>query len=159
MRSLWESSRGMKMLMEVIDSWMSIESCNWNREGELDYHREDEESQLPERLRHLIITYSDDERVEKWPEKLKVHDDDQTEHSSCGGYQHSVSMQRHCTHCMYKVQKSYKYTIQRTYGVVVVAGIVVDVVEGDSCMKKDQSAVVEKNRRRNVQRMDMVHRA
>jgi hypothetical protein len=33
------------MFMEAIDSWMSIEACNWNREGELDYHREDEESQ------------------------------------------------------------------------------------------------------------------
>jgi hypothetical protein len=69
MKSLWESSRGMKMLVEAIDSWMSIEACNWNREGELDCHREDEESQLPERLRNLSITYSDFERVEKWPEK------------------------------------------------------------------------------------------
>jgi hypothetical protein len=159
MKSLWESSRGMKMLVEVIDSWMSIEACNWNREGELDCHREDEESQLPERLRNLSITYSDVERVEKWPEKLKSHDDDQTEHSSCGGYRRGVSMQRYCAHCMHKVHKSYKYTVQRRDGVVVVAGIVVDVVEGDSCMKKDQSAAAEKNRRRTVQRMDMVHRA
>jgi hypothetical protein len=61
-------------------------------------------------------------------------------------------MQRHCAHCMYKVKKNYKYTIQRTNGVVVVvAGIVVDVVEGDSCMKKDQSAIAEKNRRRTLQ--------
>jgi hypothetical protein len=59
MKSLWESSRGMKMLVEAIDNWMSIEACNWNREGELDCHREDEESQLPERLRNLSITYSD----------------------------------------------------------------------------------------------------
>jgi hypothetical protein len=59
MKSLWESSRGMKILVEVIDSWMSIEAYNWNREGELICHREDEESQLPERLRNLIITYSD----------------------------------------------------------------------------------------------------
>jgi hypothetical protein len=44
-KSLWEYSRGMKMFMEVIDSWMSIESYNWNREGELDCHKEDEESQ------------------------------------------------------------------------------------------------------------------
>jgi len=35
----------MKMLMEAIDSWISIEACNWNREGHLDYHRKDEESQ------------------------------------------------------------------------------------------------------------------
>jgi hypothetical protein len=44
-KSLWESSRGMKMFVEAIDSWMCIEACNWNREGELDCHREDEESQ------------------------------------------------------------------------------------------------------------------
>jgi hypothetical protein len=44
-KSLRESSRGMKMFVEVIDSWMSIEACNWNREGELDCHRKDEESQ------------------------------------------------------------------------------------------------------------------
>ena len=49
----------MKMLVEVIDNWMSIEACNWNREGELDCHREDEESKLPKRLRNLSITYSD----------------------------------------------------------------------------------------------------
>jgi hypothetical protein len=36
--------------------------------------------------------------------------------------------------------------------VVVVVGIVVDVVEGDLCMKKDQSVAAEKNRRRIVQR-------
>jgi hypothetical protein len=60
---------------------MSIESCNWNREGELDCHREDEESQQPERLRNLSITYSDAERVGKWPEKMKSHHDDQIESS------------------------------------------------------------------------------
>jgi hypothetical protein len=65
MKSLWESLRGMKMLVEASDSWMSIEACNWNREGELDYHRENEESQLPERMRNLSITYSDAERVKK----------------------------------------------------------------------------------------------
>jgi hypothetical protein len=60
---------------------------------------------------------------------------------------------------MHKVHKSYKYTVQRRYVVVVVVGITVDVVEGDSCMKKDQSAADEKNRRITVQRMDMAHRA
>jgi hypothetical protein len=45
---------------------------------------------------------------------------------------------------MHKVHRSYKYTVQRRDGVVVAAGVVVDVVvEGDSCMKKDQSAVAE----------------
>jgi hypothetical protein len=87
---------------------MSIEACNRNREGELDCHREDEESQLLERLRNLNITYSDVERVGKWPEKLKSHDGDQTDHLSCGGYRRSVSMQRYCTHCMHKGHKSYK---------------------------------------------------
>ena len=33
------------MFVEVIDNWMSIEAYNWNREVELDCHREDEESQ------------------------------------------------------------------------------------------------------------------
>ena len=33
------------MFMEVIDSWMSIKACKWNREGEIDCHREDKESQ------------------------------------------------------------------------------------------------------------------
>jgi hypothetical protein len=117
------------------------------------------ESQLLEKPRNLSITYSDVERVEKRPEKLKSHDDDQTEHSSCGGYRHSMSMKRYCMHCMHKVHKSYKYTVERRDVVVVVAGIVVDVVEGDSCINKDQSATAEKNRRRTMQRMDMVHKA
>jgi len=80
------------MLVEAIDSWIRIEAYNWNREGELDCHREYKESQWPERLRNLSLTYSDAERVEKWPKKLKSHDDDQTEHSSCGGYWCGVSM-------------------------------------------------------------------
>jgi hypothetical protein len=160
MKSLRESLRGMKMLVEAIDSWMSIIACNWNKEGELVCLREGEESQLPERLRNLSITYSHGERVEKWPEKLKSHNDDQTEHSSCGGYQRGMSMHRDCMHCMHKVHKSYKYIVQRGDAVVFVAGVVVDVVvEGDSCMTKDQSAAAEKNRRRIVQQMDMVDRA
>ena len=122
------------MLVEVIDSWISIEACNWNIGGEIDCYREDEESQLRERLRNLIITYSDVERVEKWPEKLKSHDDDQTEHSSCGGYRCGVSMQRYCAHCMHKVHKRYKYIVQRRDGVVVVDEIAMDVVEeGSEC--------------------------
>ena len=59
---------------------------------------------------------------------------------------------------MHKVHRSYIYTVQRRDAVVV--GVVVDVVvEGDSCMKKDQSAATEKHRRRIVQQMDMAHRA
>ena len=60
---------------------------------------------------------------------------------------------------MDKVHKSYKYTAQRRDVVVVVVGIAMDVVEGDSCMKKDQSAAAEKNKRRTMQRMVMAHRA
>jgi hypothetical protein len=35
----------MEMFMEAIDSCMRIEVCNWNKEGEINCHREDEESQ------------------------------------------------------------------------------------------------------------------
>jgi hypothetical protein len=91
---------------------------------------------------------------------MKSHDDDQTEHSSYGGYRCGVSMQRYCAHCMHKVHKSYKYIVQRRDVVFVAAKVAVDVVvEGDSCMKKEQSAAAEKHRRRTVQRMDMAHRA
>jgi hypothetical protein len=80
----------------------------------------------------------------KRPEKLKSHDDDQIEHLSCGGYRRGVSMQRNCAHCMHKVHKSYKYIVQIRDVVVVAAGVVVDVVvEGDSCVKKELSAVAE----------------
>jgi hypothetical protein len=45
---------------------------------------------------------------------------------------------------MHKLHKSYKYTVQRRDAVVVVVGVVVDVVvEGDSCVKKEQSAAAE----------------
>jgi hypothetical protein len=62
-------------------------------------------------------------------------------------------------HFHHKVHKRYKFIVQSRDVVVVVAGIAVDVVKGDSCVKKDQSATVEKNKRRTVQRMDMAHRA
>jgi hypothetical protein len=51
------------------------------------------------------------------PEKLKSCDD-QAEHLRGGGYRRGVSMQRYCTHCMHKVHRSYKYTIQRRDAVV-----------------------------------------
>jgi hypothetical protein len=83
------------------------------------------------------------------PEKLKSHDDDQTEHLRCGGIG-GVSMQRNVEYCMHKVHRSYKYIVQRRDWVVVAAGVVVDVVvEGDSCMKKDQSAAAEKHKKKN----------
>ena len=86
--------------------------------------------------------------MEKGIEKLKSHDDDQIEHSSCGGYRHGVNMQKDCTHCMHKVHKSYKYTVERRDGVVVTVGVA--VVEGDSCVKKEESATAELNRRGTV---------
>ena len=89
------------------------------RKHELDGYREDEESQLTERLRNLSRTPSDAERVGKWPEKLKSYHDDQAEHSRGGGYQRGVSMQRYCAHSMHKVHRSYKYTVQRSDEVVV----------------------------------------
>jgi hypothetical protein len=44
----------------VIDRWKSVEACNCNNEDYLDFDGEDEESQLPDRLRNLILTPSDD---------------------------------------------------------------------------------------------------
>jgi hypothetical protein len=57
------------------------------------------------------MTSSDVERVGKPPEKLKDHDDDQTEHSSYGGYWCGMSMQRNDEYCMHKVHKIYKYMV------------------------------------------------
>jgi hypothetical protein len=88
-----------------------------------------------------------DTRVEL-PKKLKSRNDDQEEHLRCGGDWCDMRMQRNGKYCMHKVHRSYKYTVQRRDGVVVVVrffvGVVVDVVvEGDSCMKKDQSVEAE----------------
>jgi hypothetical protein len=53
---------------------------------------------------------------------------------------------------MHKVHKSYKYTVQRRDGVVVAVGVVVvTVVEGDSCEKKEENVAAELNRRGTVQ--------
>jgi hypothetical protein len=91
------------------------------------------------------------ERMGKPPEKLKSYHDDQAEHLRGGGYRRGVSMQRYCVHCMHKVHRSYKYTVQRRDGVVFVVGVVVvAVVEGDSCVKKEESAATELNRRGTV---------
>jgi hypothetical protein len=91
----------------------------------------------------------------KLPEKLKSHDDDQTEHSSCGGYWRGVSMQRNGEYCMHKEHRDYKNVEQRRDMVVVVVVVVVvdgvvvvDVaVESDSSMKKEESAAAEMHRR------------
>jgi hypothetical protein len=54
--------------------------------------------------------------------------------------------------CMHKVQRIYKYMVQRRDGVDVVVGVaVVVVVEGDSCVKKEESATTEFHRRGTVQ--------
>ena len=50
----------MNIVQEAIEKWKSVEACNCNREDELDYDREDEESRLLDRLRNLSITPSDD---------------------------------------------------------------------------------------------------
>jgi hypothetical protein len=66
---------------------------------------------LPKRLRNLITTYSDVERVGKLPEKLKSHDDDHAEHLRCGGDWRGMSMQRNGEYCMHKMHRSYIYTV------------------------------------------------
>jgi hypothetical protein len=60
MKSIKASASGMKTVQEVIDRWKSVKACNCNREDELDYDREDEESRLVDRLRNLSITPNDD---------------------------------------------------------------------------------------------------
>jgi hypothetical protein len=88
----------------------------------------------------------------KPPEKLKCYHDDQAEHSRGGGYWHGMSMQRNGKYCMHKMHRSYIYTVQRRDGVVVAIGVsVVVVIEGDSCVKKEESAAAELNRRGTVQ--------
>ena len=139
------------MFVEAIDSWMRIEAYNWNREGELDCHREDEESQLPERLRNLNITSSDAERMGKWPKKLKSYDDDHAEHSRGGGDWHGMRMHRNGEYCMHKIHISYIYTVQRREGLLLLLEyVVVVVIEGDSCVKKEGSAAAELNKRGTV---------
>jgi hypothetical protein len=86
------------------------------------------------------------------PEKLKSHDDDHTENLRCGRDWHSMSMQKNGEYCMHKMHRSNIYTVQRREGVVVAIGVsVVVVVEGDSCVKKEERAVAELNRRGIVQ--------
>jgi hypothetical protein len=53
-------------------------------------------------------------------------------------------MQRHCEHCMHKVHRSYKYMVQRRDWLLSLLEFVVVVVgEGDSCVKKEESAAAE----------------
>jgi hypothetical protein len=71
---------------------------------------------------------------------MKIYDDDHTEHSRGGGDWCSMSMQRNGKYCMHNMHISYIYTVQRIYEVVV---SMVVVGEGDSCVKKEESAAAE----------------
>jgi hypothetical protein len=61
-------------------------------------------------------------------------------------------MQRHGEYCMHKMHKSYIYMVQRREGLMLLLEFAVIVVgEGDSCVKKKESAVAELNRRGSMQ--------
>jgi hypothetical protein len=90
--------------------------------------------------------------VGKRPEKLKSYDDDHAEHSRGGGDWRGLSMQRNGEYCMHKMHRSYIYTVQRREGLLLLLEFVVIVAgEGDSCVKKKESAAAELNRRGSVQ--------
>jgi hypothetical protein len=81
--------------------------------------------------------------VGKWPEKLKSYDDDHAEHSRAGGDWRGMSMQRNGEYCMHKLHRSYIYIVQRREGLLLVVVAMVVVGEGDSCVKKEESAAAE----------------
>jgi hypothetical protein len=55
-------------------------------------------------------------------------------------------------YCMHKMHRSYIYSVQRREGLLFTVGVVVIVVvEGDTCVKKEESAAAELNRRGTVQ--------
>jgi hypothetical protein len=86
------------------------------------------------------------------PEKLKSRDDDPAENLRCGGYWRGMRMHRNGEYCMHKMHRSYIYTVQRREVVVVSIRVsLVTVIEGDSCVKKEESAAAELNRRGTVQ--------
>jgi hypothetical protein len=88
------------------------------------------------------------ELIEKW----KSHDDDHVEHLRYGGDWHGMSMQRNGEYCMHKMYRSYIYTVHRREGwLLLLEFVVVVVVEGDSCVKKEESATTKLNRRGSVQ--------
>jgi hypothetical protein len=63
-----------------------------------------------------------------------------------------MSMQRNDEYFMHKMQRSYRYTGQRRKGLLSLLEVVVNVVgEGDSCVKKEESAADEEHRRGTVQ--------
>jgi hypothetical protein len=51
------------VFIQTIDRWKTVGAWNCNRGNELDCDREDEDSQLLERLRNLGIMLSEDERM------------------------------------------------------------------------------------------------
>jgi hypothetical protein len=61
-------------------------------------------------------------------------------------------MQRNGEYCMHKMHISYIYTVQRREGLLLLLEFAVIVAgEGDSCVKKKESAAAELNRRGSVQ--------
>ena len=86
------------------------------------------------------------------PEKWKSRKDDHAEHSRGGGDWRDMSMQRNGEYCMHKMHKSYIYTVQRREGGLSLLEFSVVVVgEGDSCVKKEESAATKEHRRGTVQ--------
>jgi hypothetical protein len=87
------------------------------------------------------------------PEKLKSHDDDHAKNLRYGEDWHGMSMQRNGKYCMHKMHIIYIYTRYREEkGLRLLLEFVVVVVgEGDSCVKKEESASAELNRRGTVQ--------
>jgi len=145
------------------DSWRRLTArwdwgCNWNREDELDCHREDEESQLPERLRNLSITPSDDEHVGKLLEKLKSYHDDWAEHLRGGGYRHGVSMQKNGEYYIHKMHRWYIYTVQRREGLLLplLLELLWSLCRRIEVWARRQSAAVEIHRRGRLHWRDMV---
>jgi hypothetical protein len=85
-------------------------------------------------------------------EKLKSRDDDHTDNLRCGGVWCGMSMQKNGKYCMHKRHGRNIYTRYREEkGVVAIEVSVVVVIEGDSCVKKEESAAAELNRRETVQ--------
>jgi hypothetical protein len=53
---------------------------------------------------------------------------------------------------MHKVHRNYKYTVQRRDATIFATGVVVvSIVEGDLCVKKEESEETKLNRRGTMQ--------
>jgi hypothetical protein len=87
--------------------------------------------------------------VGKRPEKLKSYDDDQKEHSRGGGDWRVLSMQRNGEYCMHKMHRIYIYMVQRREGLLLLLELAMILAgEGDSCVKKKESATTELKHKR-----------